>query len=68
MKKSELRQLIREEIEKEMGGSGVLDDFLLYVDSLKNDIRLNGREQYENFTIEDFVEDFNEFVNNKMSS
>ena len=68
MKKSELRQLIREEIEKEMGGSDVLDDFLLYVDSLKNDIRLNGREQYENFTIEDFVEDFNEFVNNKMSS
>jgi hypothetical protein len=68
MKKSELRQLIREEIEKEMGGSGVLDYFLSYVDSLKNDIRLNGREQYENFTIEDFVEDFNEFVNDKMSS
>jgi hypothetical protein len=37
-----------------------------YKASLANDIRLNGKEQYADFSVEDFIEDYNEYVNDKM--
>ena len=37
-----------------------------YKKSLANDIRLNGKEQYMDFSVEDFIEDYNEFVSDKM--
>ena len=37
-----------------------------YEKSLANDIRLNGKEQYMDFSVEDFIEDYNEYVNDKM--
>jgi hypothetical protein len=37
-----------------------------YKKSLANDIRLNGKEQYMDFSVEDFIEDYNEYVNDKM--
>jgi hypothetical protein len=39
-----------------------------YKKSLANDIRLNGKETYADFTVEDFIEDYNEYVNDKMDS
>jgi len=41
-------------------------DFLqLYKDSLANDIRLNGKERYEDYSVEDFIEDYHEYIANK---
>jgi len=40
----------------------------VYVKSLVNDIRLNGVEDYVNFKEDDYVEDFNNFVADKMDS
>ncbi len=37
-----------------------------YKKSLANDIRLNGQESYADFSVEDFIEDYNEYVNDKM--
>ena len=37
----------------------------MYIDSLTNDIKLNGKEQYAEFSIDDFIEDFKEFIGNK---
>lgn len=37
----------------------------MYIDSLTNDIKLNGKEQYADFTSDDFIEDFKEFIGNK---
>ena len=37
-----------------------------YKASLANDIRLNGKEQYADFSVEDFIEDYNEYINDKM--
>ena len=37
-----------------------------YKRSLENDIRLNGEEQYEDFTVEDFVEDYYNYADEKM--
>ena len=39
-----------------------------YKKSLTNDIRLNGKEQYADFSVEDFIEDYNEYVNDKMDA
>ena len=39
-----------------------------YKKSLTNDIRLNGKEQYMDFSVEDFIEDYNEYVNDKMDA
>jgi hypothetical protein len=39
-----------------------------YKKSLANDIRLNGPEQYEDFTVEDFIEDYQNYTQDKMSS
>lgn len=37
----------------------------LYLKSLKNDIRLNGEDSYKDYSSEDFVEDFKEYIGNK---
>jgi hypothetical protein len=39
-----------------------------YKKSLTNDIRLNGKESYADFSVEDFIEDYNEYVNDKMDA
>jgi hypothetical protein len=38
-----------------------------YKDSLANDIRLNGKETYANYSVEDFIEDYENYVGDKMS-
>jgi len=38
-----------------------------YKKSLANDIRLNGKETYADYSVEDFIEDYNEYINDKMS-
>jgi len=38
-----------------------------YKDSLANDIRLNGKESYANYSVEDFIEDYENYVGEKMS-
>ena len=37
-----------------------------YKDSLANDIRINGEKQYADYTVEDFIEDYNNYVSDKM--
>ena len=37
-----------------------------YKESLANDIRLNGKEQYEDYSVEDFVEDYENYIADKM--
>jgi len=37
-----------------------------YKDSLANDVRLNGVEQYADYTVEDFIEDYNNYVQDKI--
>lgn len=37
-----------------------------YKDSLANDVRLNGVEQYADYTVEDFIEDYNNYIQDKM--
>ena len=37
----------------------------LYLKSLKNDIKLNGEDGYKDYSSEDFVEDFKEYIGNK---
>ena len=39
-----------------------------YKKSLANDIRLNGKDSYADFSVEDFIEDYNEYVNDKMDA
>ena len=39
-----------------------------YKKSLANDIRLNGQESYADFSVEDFIEDYKEYVSDKMDS
>ena len=39
-----------------------------YKKSLANDIRLNGKDSYTDFSVEDFIEDYNEYVNDKMDA
>ena len=36
-----------------------------YIDSLTNDIKLNGKEQYAEFSTDDFIEDFKEYISDK---
>jgi hypothetical protein len=38
-----------------------------YKDSLANDIRLNGKESYADYSVEDFIEDYENYVGEKMS-
>jgi len=37
-----------------------------YKDSLANDVRLNGVEQYADYTVEDFIEDYENYTQDKM--
>ena len=37
----------------------------MYVDSLTNDIKLNGKEAYADYEVDDYIEDFKEFIGNK---
>ena len=37
----------------------------MYIDSLTNDIKLNGKEAYANYEIDDYIEDFKEYISNK---
>ena len=39
-----------------------------YKKSLANDIRLNGKEQYEDYSVEDFIEDYENYIGDKMDS
>ena len=38
-----------------------------YKDSLANDIRLNGKETYADYSVEDFIEDYENYIGDKMS-
>ena len=38
----------------------------LYKKSLANDIRLNGAAEYKDYTVEDFVEDYYNYADEKM--
>ena len=40
----------------------------MYVDSLTKDIKLNGKEAYADYEIDDYIEDFKEYVSNKSLS
>ena len=45
----------------------VIDDqWTVYVKSLVNDIRLNGIDDYVNFSEDDFKEDFDNYIADKM--
>ena len=37
----------------------------IYIDSLRNDIRLNGEESYSDFSAEDFEEDYDNYIADK---
>lgn len=39
-----------------------------YKKSLTNDIRLNGQEQYADYSVEDFIEDYENYIADKMDS
>ena len=39
-----------------------------YKASLANDIRLNGKDSYADFTVEDFIEDYENYIGDKMDS
>tara|TARA_R110000803_G_scaffold35911_4_gene77405 strand:+ start:537 stop:1322 length:786 start_codon:yes stop_codon:yes gene_type:complete len=40
----------------------------MYIDSLANDIRLNGEEAYEDYEVDDWVEDFKNYIADKQDS
>ena len=47
--------------------SSVIDNqWLVYVKSLVNDIKLNGVDDYANFSEDDFKEDFDNYIADKM--
>ena len=37
----------------------------MYIDSLTNDIKLNGKEAYANYEIDDYIEDFKNYISDK---
>jgi hypothetical protein len=52
---------------KEFLNENVVDNqWTAYVKSLVNDIRINGVEQYKDFTEDDILEDFENYVADKM--
>ena len=52
---------------KEFLNENVVDNqWRAYVKSLVNDIRINGVEQYKDFTEDDILEDFENYVADKM--
>lgn len=50
----------------ESNGSVIDMQWAAYVKSLVNDIRINGVEQYKDFDEEDILEDFENYVADKM--
>tara|TARA_Y100001972_G_scaffold122748_1_gene168857 strand:- start:2236 stop:2424 length:189 start_codon:yes stop_codon:yes gene_type:complete len=50
----------------ESNGSVIDKQWIAYVKSLVNDIRINGVEQYKDFDEEDILEDFENYVADKM--
>ena len=40
----------------------------MYIDSLANDIRLNGDKSYDDYNEEDWKEDFDQYIMDKMDS
>ena len=38
----------------------------VYLDSLENDVRLNGSEEYETYSSDDWKEDFENYMADKM--
>ena len=50
----------------ESNGSVIDMQWTAYVKSLVNDIRINGIEQYKDFTEDDILEDFENYVADKM--
>lgn len=50
----------------ESNGSVIDMQWTAYVKSLVNDIRINGVEQYKDFTEDDILEDFENYVADKM--
>ena len=40
----------------------------VYIDSLRNDVRLNGPEDYQGYTSDDWEEDYNNYMADKMDS
>jgi hypothetical protein len=38
----------------------------VYIKSLENDIRLNGEKSYEDYSLEDFVEDYDNYIQDKV--
>tara|TARA_B100000900_G_C20582678_1_gene718211 strand:- start:933 stop:1121 length:189 start_codon:yes stop_codon:yes gene_type:complete len=50
----------------ESNGSVIDMQWTAYVKSLVNDIRINGVEQYKDFDEEDILEDFENYVADKM--
>jgi gas vesicle protein len=84
MKKSELRQIIREEIERMSSQStdpilslidltkselaGEPQEMVdMYFDSVERDIQAGRTEQYETMSVDDMIEDYNEYINDKMT-
>ena len=52
---------------KEFLNENVVDNqWTAYVKSLVNDIRINGVEQYKDFDEDDILEDFENYIANKM--
>ena len=47
------------------GANATGDEIEMYVKSLAKDIELNGKEQYKDFTSDDFVEDFKNYIADK---
>ena len=47
------------------GANATGDEIEMYVKSLAKDIELNGKEQYKDFTSDDYVEDFKNYIADK---
>ena len=57
----------REFLNEESINENIIDmQWAAYVKSLVNDIRINGVEQYKDFDEEDILEDFENYVADKM--
>jgi hypothetical protein len=83
MKKSQLRQIIREEIQKlsenEPAFQSLMDETRamlagepqemidMYFDSVERDIQAGRTDQYFGMGVDDMIEDYNEYINDKMT-
>lgn len=62
MKKATLKESASGSLRRKLSSIGSDSEIDLYMKSLANDIRLNGKEQYADWTIEDYMEDFQEYI------